>query len=144
MVLDGLLSVVAAEAPSEAGSSVVGLLITTGGTVVVALIGTMAMRDAKKKPVVAEPTPIQDVWEENRKRGQDIQVLQNELRVVRAALTVALDWIERALRAWFSNGRETPPPELSRREFEILEKSGEELPFTPVPHGGLAEPEPTP
>lgn len=114
--------------PSEI-RDLLGFVISGGATVIVAGIGAWAMKQAKRTPPAAEPTPVQDVWAENWKRGAEIKVLNGEIKVVRAAYTVALDWIERALRIW---NRGDAAPALSRREYEILEKAGEELPFEPA------------
>jgi len=109
--------------------NIIGFLITGGASVVVATVGGWFMLEAKKRPPAAEPTPIQDVWKENAERGGTIKDQDKEIRLLRQALMIAFDWIERALRAWVHPDK---PPSLSRREYDILEKTGEDLPFEPT------------
>lgn len=121
-------SIELAAAASGIDLQLLGLVITAGASVLVALIGGNALVKAKRTPAPAEPVPVQDVWEENRKVRNEIRELRGELRTVHGALGVSLRWMQRAIRDW---GTGYPPPPLSEAEIELLEKAGGPLPFDP-------------
>lgn len=88
-----------------------GTVITVGGSVVVAVIGGAFMVWAKNHTPAA-PTPIQDVWDENR-------TLRSEIRDLENAFDVAFQWIQLAIRN-VSDGK--PLPEFSDEETATIGK----------------------
>lgn len=88
-----------------------GTVITVGGSVVVAVIGGGFMVWAKNHTPAA-PTPIQDVWDENRTLRAEIRDLEN-------AFDVGFRWIEQAVRDW-NTGR--PLPQFTDEDKAIIGK----------------------